>query len=39
MKSVTETWLDTSSENPMNEFLLTVFSGLVQFKRSMIKQQ
>lgn len=39
LKSVTETWLDTSSENPMNEFLLTVFSGLVQFKRSMIKQQ
>jgi DNA invertase Pin-like site-specific DNA recombinase len=39
LKSVTETWLDTSSENPMNEFLLTIFSGLVQFERSMIKQR
>lgn len=39
LKSVTETWLDTTSENPMNEFLLTIFSGLVQFERSMIKQR
>ena len=39
IKSVTETWLDTSNENPMNEFLLTIFSGLVQFERSMIKQR
>ena len=39
LKSVTETWLDTSIENPMNEFLLTIFSGLVQFERSMIKQR
>lgn len=39
LKSVTETWLDTSSDNPMNEFLLTIFSGLVQFERSMIKQR
>lgn len=39
LKSVTETWLDTSNENPMNEFLLTIFSGLVQFERSMIKQR
>lgn len=39
LKSVSETWLDTSSENPMNEFLLTIFSGLVQFERSMIKQR
>ncbi|MFB9762486.1 recombinase family protein [Ectobacillus funiculus] len=39
LKSVTETWLDTSTDNPMNEFLLTIFSGLVQFERSMIKQR
>ncbi|WP_258110084.1 recombinase family protein [Alicyclobacillus sp. SP_1] len=39
LKSLTETWLDTSSENPMNEFLLTIFSGLVQFERAMIKQR
>jgi DNA invertase Pin-like site-specific DNA recombinase len=39
LKSLTETWLDTSNENPMNEFLLTIFSGLVQFERLMIKQR
>jgi DNA invertase Pin-like site-specific DNA recombinase len=39
LKSVTEAWLDTSNENPMNAFLLTIFSGLVQFERSMIKQR
>lgn len=39
LRSITETWLDTSSANPMHEFLLTIFSGLVQFERSMIKQR
>ncbi|EJR52622.1 hypothetical protein IIO_06128 [Bacillus cereus VD115] len=39
LKSISETWLDTSSDNPMNEFLLTIFSGLVQFERGMIKQR
>lgn len=39
LKSISESWLDTSSDNPMNEFLLTIFSGLVQFERSMIKQR
>lgn len=39
LKSINETWLDTSSDNPMNEFLLTIFSGLVQFERGMIKQR
>jgi DNA invertase Pin-like site-specific DNA recombinase len=39
LKSISESWLDTSNENPMNEFLLTIFSGLVQFERSMIKQR
>ncbi|MBH0357250.1 recombinase family protein [Bacillus toyonensis] len=39
LKSISEAWLDTSSDNPMNEFLLTIFSGLVQFERGMIKQR
>ncbi|ONG80147.1 resolvase [Bacillus cereus] len=39
LKSINESWLDTSSDNPMNEFLLTIFSGLVQFERKMIKQR
>lgn len=39
LKSLNETWLDTTSDNPMNEFLLTIFSGLVQFERKTIKQR
>ncbi|MFD1387654.1 recombinase family protein [Oceanobacillus oncorhynchi subsp. oncorhynchi] len=39
LKSISETWLDTTSDNPMNEFLLTIFSGLVQFERKTIKQR
>ncbi|MDG4655548.1 recombinase family protein [Ectobacillus antri] len=39
LKSLSETWLDTTSDNPMNEFLLTIFSGLVQFERKTIKQR
>lgn len=39
LKSISETWLDTTNDNPMNEFLLTIFSGLVQFERKTIKQR
>ncbi|MDN4494923.1 recombinase family protein [Ureibacillus aquaedulcis] len=39
LKSVSEAWLDTSSDNPMNDFLLTVFAGLVEFERKSIKQR
>ncbi|EOO29184.1 hypothetical protein ICM_03145 [Bacillus cereus BAG1X2-3] len=39
LKSLNETWLDTTTDNPMNEFLLTIFSGLVQFERKTIKQR
>lgn len=36
IKSIKETWLDTSSENPYNHFLLTVMAGLSQLERDLI---
>ena len=35
IKSLKDTWLDTSSENPYNDFLLTVMSGLSQLERDL----
>lgn len=37
IKSLNESWLDTSS--PAGEFMLTVFSGLAQFERSLLLQR
>ncbi|MFB3160095.1 recombinase family protein [Neobacillus sp. 179-J 1A1 HS] len=39
LKSITDKWLDLSDDNPMSEFLFTIFSGLAQFERKMIKQR
>ncbi|GGI18484.1 recombinase family protein [Gottfriedia solisilvae] len=39
LKSVSEKWLDLSEDNPMSEFIFTIFSGLAQFERRMIKQR
>ncbi|WP_286950285.1 recombinase family protein [Exiguobacterium sp. UBA4551] len=39
LKSVTDSWLDLSDDNPMSELLFTIFSGLAQFERKMIKQR
>lgn len=39
IKSVTDSWLDLSDDNPMSELLFTIFSGLAQFERKMIKQR
>lgn len=36
IRSIKETWLDTSSENPYNHFLLTVMAGLSQLERDLI---
>ena len=36
IKSLSETWLDTSSDNPSAQLILTIFAGLVQFERDMI---
>jgi DNA invertase Pin-like site-specific DNA recombinase len=39
LKSINDAWLDTSSENPMSEFLLTVMGALGQMERQMITQR
>jgi DNA invertase Pin-like site-specific DNA recombinase len=39
IKSIKDTWLDTSSDNPYNSFLLTVMSGLSQLERDLISQR
>ena len=39
LKSITDKWLDLSDDNPMSELLFTIFPGLAQFERKMIKQR
>ena len=39
IKSLKDTWLDTTSSNPYNDFLLTVMSGLSQLERDLISQR
>ena len=39
IKSLKDTWLDTSGDNPYNSFLLTVMSGLSQLERDLISQR
>lgn len=39
LRSITDKWLDLSDDNPMSELLFTIFSGLAQFERKMIKQR
>ena len=39
IKSIKDTWLDTSSDNPYNDFLLTIMSGLSQLERDLISQR
>lgn len=39
IKSLKDTWLDTTSDNPYNQFLLTVMSGLSQLERDLISQR
>lgn len=39
IKSIKDTWLDTTSNNPYNSFLLTVMSGLSQLERDLISQR
>ncbi|NLK22754.1 MAG: recombinase family protein [Clostridiales bacterium] len=36
IKSIKDTWLDTTNDNPYNSFLLTVMSGLSQLERDLI---
>mgnify|MGYP000957591201 CR=1 FL=1 len=39
IKSIKDTWLDTTSDNPYNAFLLTVMSGLSQLERDLISSR
>ncbi len=39
LKSIRDTWLDTTSENPYSIFLLTVMAGVSQLERDLIKQR
>lgn len=39
LRSITDTWLDLSDDNPMSEFMFTMFSGLAQYERKLIKQR
>ncbi|EJR28756.1 recombinase family protein [Bacillus mycoides] len=39
IKSIKDTWLDTTSDNPYNAFLLTVMAGVNQLERDLIKMR
>ncbi|WP_146548379.1 recombinase family protein [Rummeliibacillus suwonensis] len=39
LRSITDKWLDLSDDNPMSELIFTIFSGLAQYERRMIKQR
>ena len=39
LKSLKDTWLDTTNENPYGSFLLTVMSGLSQLERDLTVQR
>ena len=39
LKSFKDTWLDTSSDNPYSEFLLTIMAGVNQLERDLIKMR
>lgn len=39
LKSLTETWVDTSVDNPMSEFLLAVFSWVASEERRKISER
>lgn len=39
LKSIKDSWLDTTSNNPYSAFLLTVMAGVAQLERDLIKQR
>jgi len=39
IKSIKDTWLDTTTDNPYSNFLLVVMSGLAQLERDLIVQR
>ena len=36
IKSLKESWLDTTTDNPQGQLMLTMFSGLAQYERDLI---
>lgn len=39
LKSLNDSWLDTTTDNPMSDFLLTIMGALGQMEREMIKKR
>lgn len=39
LKSIKDKWLDTSDDSPYSEFLFTVFAGISQLERQLIKER
>lgn len=39
IKSIKDTWLDTTTDNPYNQFLLTIFSSLSQLETDLISSR
>lgn len=39
LKSLNESWLDTTTDNPMNEFLLNIFGSLAQLELDLTLQR
>lgn len=39
LKSLNDSWLDTSKDNPMSDFLVTIMGALAQMERAMIQQR
>lgn len=39
LKSIKDTWLDLSDENPYSQFLLTIFAGVNQLERDLIRMR
>lgn len=39
LKSLKDSWLDTTSDNPYSAFLLTVMAGVAQLERDLTKQR
>ncbi|MDT0149997.1 recombinase family protein [Priestia aryabhattai] len=39
LKSLKESWLDTSSQSPQSRLMLTIFAGLAQFERDITSER
>lgn len=39
IKSIKDTWLDTTTDNPQSTLMLTMFSGLAQYERDLISMR